>query len=104
MREPFMSEFALEVEKLVKVYAPRGKPAIRAVDGLSFSVPRGIIFGLLGPNGAGKSTLLRMLTTLTQPSEGSARVLGFDVVRKALEVRRRIASVKIGRASCRERL
>ena len=74
-----MSEFALEVEKLVKVYAPRGKPAIRAVDGLSFSVPRGIIFGLLGPNGAGKSTLLRMLTTLTQPSEGSARVLGFDL-------------------------
>jgi len=93
MREPFMSEFALEVEKLVKVYAPRGKPAIRAVDGLNFSVPRGIIFGLLGPNGAGKSTLLRMLTTLTQPSEGSARVLGFDVVRKALDVRRRIASV-----------
>ena len=88
-----MSEFALEVEKLVKVYEPRGKPPIRAVDGLSFAVPRGIVFGLLGPNGAGKSTLLRMLTTLTRPTEGTARIHGFDVVRKPLEVRRRIASV-----------
>jgi len=88
-----MSEFALEVQNLVKVYKPHGKNPVRAVDGMNFQVPRGIIFGLLGPNGAGKSTLLRMLTTLTQPTEGTARILGFDVVKKPLEVRRRISSV-----------
>ena len=88
-----MSEFALEVENLVKIYKARGGAPVRAVDGLSFEVRRGIIFGLLGPNGAGKSTLLRMLTTLTQPTGGSARILGYDVVKKPLEVRRRIASV-----------
>ncbi len=88
-----MSEFALELQNLVKVYKPRGKNPVRAVDGMTFQVPRGIIFGLLGPNGAGKSTLLRMLTTLTQPTEGTARILGFDVVKKSLEVRRRVCSV-----------
>lgn len=88
-----MIEHALEVEQLVKIYASRGKPEVRAVDGLTFSLQRGIIFGLLGPNGAGKSTLLRVLTTLTRPSGGSARVMGFDVAKRPLEVRRRISSV-----------
>jgi len=88
-----MSEFALEVENLVKVYASRGKAPIRAVDGMSFHVPRGIIFGLLGPNGAGKSSLLRMLSTLTRPTEGTAKILGYDVVKKPIEVRKRISSV-----------
>ncbi|HWZ96653.1 MAG TPA: ABC transporter ATP-binding protein [Candidatus Dormibacteraeota bacterium] len=88
-----MADVTLEVENLVKVYSSRGKSPVRAVDGLSFSVPRGIIFGLLGPNGAGKSTLLRVLTTLTRPTEGTARILGIDVVKKPLEVRRRISSV-----------
>ncbi len=88
-----MTEFALEAENLVKVYAARGKPPVRAVDGVSFAVPRGVIFGLLGPNGAGKSTMLRMLTTLTRPTAGAGRILGFDVVHKPLEVRRRIAAV-----------
>src|SRR5438445_131504 len=88
-----MSEFALEVENLVKVYASRGKAPIRAVDGMSFRVPSGIIFGLLGPNGAGKSTLLRMLSTLTLPTEGTAKILGYDVVKKPIEVRKRISSV-----------
>src|SRR6202158_111081 len=88
-----MSEFALEVENLVKVYVSRGKPPIRAVDGMSFRVPRGIIFGLLGPNGAGKSTLLRMLSTLTPPTEGTAKIFGYDVVKKPIEVRKRISSV-----------
>jgi ABC-2 type transport system ATP-binding protein len=88
-----MSDHALHVESLVKVYHARGKDPMRAVDGMSFSVPRGVIFGLLGPNGAGKTTLLRMLTTLSRPTSGSARLLGFDVVQKPLEVRRRIASV-----------
>jgi ABC-2 type transport system ATP-binding protein len=88
-----MSEFALEVENLVKVYASRGKAPIRAVDGMSFRVPCGIIFGLLGPNGAGKSSLLRMLSTLTRPTEGTAKILGYDVVKRPIEVRKRISSV-----------
>jgi ABC-2 type transport system ATP-binding protein len=60
---------------------------------MSFTVEPGIIFGLLGPNGAGKSTMLRMLTTLTRPTSGTAQILGFDVVKKPLEVRRHISSV-----------
>src|SRR5215470_15453014 len=80
--------YALELHNLVKTYGP-----IRALDGLSFAVAPGTIFGLLGPNGAGKSTTLKILTTLSRPTEGTASVLGFDVVRQPLEVRRRIASV-----------
>ena len=88
-----MTEFALEVENLSKVYESRGKAAIHAVDGLSFRVPRGMIFGLLGPNGAGKSTLLRVLSTLTSPTNGTAKILGYDVTKKPVEVRKRISSV-----------
>ncbi len=88
-----MSRFALEVRDLVKIYTPRRRQPVRAVDGMSFTVEPGIIFGLLGPNGAGKSTTLRILTTLSLPTGGSAEVLGFDVVKQPLEVRRRISSV-----------
>ena len=66
---------------------------MRAVDDLSFTVRRGAIFGLLGPNGAGKTTTLRILMTLARPTSGRASVLGHDVVRSALEVRRRIGVV-----------
>jgi ABC-2 type transport system ATP-binding protein len=88
-----MPEFALEVENLVKVYRPRHGAGVRAVDGISFTVPRGIIFGLLGPNGAGKTTTLKMLTTLIRPTHGHARVMGHDVERQALDVRRNISVV-----------
>jgi ABC-2 type transport system ATP-binding protein len=92
-----MPEPALQIENLVKVYAPRGifrrGAPVRAVEGMSFDVARGSIFGLLGPNGAGKTTLLKMLTTLVRPISGRARILGFDVLAKPLEVRRRISSV-----------
>ncbi|HYL11336.1 MAG TPA: ABC transporter ATP-binding protein [Candidatus Acidoferrales bacterium] len=88
-----MTAFALEVEQLTKVYHPRGRAPVRAVNGLSFAVAPGTIFGLLGPNGAGKSSMLRMLTTLSRPSSGTARVAGFDVLKRPLEVRRRIAAV-----------
>jgi ABC-2 type transport system ATP-binding protein len=64
-----------------------------AVDRIDLAVPQQSIFGLLGPNGAGKSTAIKMLTTLLQPSSGTARVAGFDIVRSPVEVRRRIGYV-----------
>jgi ABC-2 type transport system ATP-binding protein len=80
------------VRNLVKIF--RGARAgVRAVDDLSFSVPRGSIFGLLGPNGAGKTTTLRILTTLVRPSSGQAGVLGCDVVRQPHAVRRLVVVV-----------
>jgi ABC-2 type transport system ATP-binding protein len=88
-----MPEPAISVRDLVKLYARRGQPTVRALDGLSFDVARGAIFGLLGPNGAGKTTLVRVLSTLTRPTSGTASVLGHDVVAAPLEVRRRISVV-----------
>jgi len=88
-----MSEYAIEVENLVKVYHPGRSNEVRAVEGMSFGVPRGEIFGLLGPNGAGKTTILKMLNTLIHPTSGRARVLGCDVSEQPLEVRRRITVV-----------
>jgi ABC-2 type transport system ATP-binding protein len=80
---------AIEVSRLVKTY-PRG---VTALDGLSFIVPEGTLFGLLGPNGAGKSTAVRILSTLAQPDSGYAWVGGFDVFRQATRVRRLIGLV-----------
>jgi ABC-2 type transport system ATP-binding protein len=88
-----MSEPAIRVRDLVKLYARCGQPTVRAIDLLTFDVARGSIFGLLGPNGAGKTTLLRVLSTLAQPTSGTASVLGHDVVTAPLEVRRRISVV-----------
>ena len=85
---------ALTVRNLVKVYpSRRGRAEVHAVNGMSFDVQRGEIFGLLGPNGAGKTTILKILTTLLAPTSGRAAVLGFDVVKQPLEVRRSIAIV-----------
>lgn len=67
--------------------------AFTAVERVNLVVPYGGIFGLLGPNGAGKSTLIKMLTTLMQPSDGTARVAGFDIVQAPAEVRKRIGYV-----------
>ncbi|HWU39533.1 MAG TPA: ATP-binding cassette domain-containing protein, partial [Candidatus Acidoferrum sp.] len=64
-----------------------------AVDGLTFNVEHGEIFGLLGPNGAGKSTLIRMLTTLLPPTDGTARVNGFDVTSEPDMVRSSIGVI-----------
>jgi ABC-type multidrug transport system ATPase subunit len=84
---------AIRVRDLTKTYERRGQPEVRALDGLTFDVARGAIFGLLGPNGAGKTTLLRILSTLARPSSGTATVLGQDVVASPLDVRRQISVV-----------
>ncbi len=88
-----MSIAAVEVQHLTKVYSRRRSDPVRAVDGISFAVRRGEIFGLLGPNGAGKTTTLRILTTLLQPTDGIASVMGHDAVLSPLEVRRNICVV-----------
>ena len=63
----------------------------RALDGVDLRVRRGSVYGLLGPNGAGKTTVVRVLSTLLRPDEGTATVLGHDVVRDAAEVRHKVS-------------
>jgi len=84
---------AIEVENLRKVYRSKTTDPVRALDGVSFQVSQGSVFGLLGPNGAGKSTLVKILTTIIAPTSGRANVLGCDVAHDPLEIRRRIAVV-----------
>ncbi len=72
---------------------------VRALDGVDLEVPQGEFFGLLGPNGAGKTTLIKILTTLLLPSEGTARVAGFDVTRDTKQIRRVINVVAGGEQS-----
>ena len=77
---------------------------VEAVRGVSFEIQEGELFGLLGPNGAGKTTTIKMLITLLIPTKGTARVLGYDVVKDAREVRRRIGYVFGGERGVYERL
>jgi ABC-2 type transport system ATP-binding protein len=77
--------WAIEVENLVKVFGN-----FTAVDGVSFQVAKGEIFGFLGPNGAGKSTIIRILCGLLRPTSGGARVAGLDVERDAEAVRQNL--------------
>ena len=78
----------IDVRDLVKVYG--GKDPTRALDGITFSVAPGELFGFLGPNGAGKTTTIRILATLLRQTEGTARVAGIDVSRRPEEVRKRL--------------
>jgi ABC-2 type transport system ATP-binding protein len=78
----------IEVQNITKNFG-----AFTAVDGISFSVERGEVFGLLGPNGAGKSTLIRMLTTLILPTSGTAQIGGNDISKQADAVRRLIGVI-----------
>jgi ABC-2 type transport system ATP-binding protein len=80
---------AIEARGLVKTY--RGD--VQALRGVSISVATGTVFGLLGPNGAGKSTTVKILTTLSRPDAGEARVAGYDVVRQPEKVRLAIGCV-----------
>ncbi len=79
---------AIDVQQIVKKFGD-----FTAVNGISFAVQEGEIFGLLGPNGAGKSTLIRMLVTLLPPTAGTALVNGFDVIKQADGVRRSIGVI-----------
>jgi ABC-2 type transport system ATP-binding protein len=85
-----MSQREIVVENLAKYYPGD----VKAVDGISFKVNDGSVFGFLGPNGAGKSTTIKILTTLALPTDGQATVGGFDVVSQADGVRR-IAGVAL---------
>src|SRR6476469_4756077 len=79
---------AIGVEGLVCEF----KNGPRAVDGIDLEVAPGEIYGFLGPNGAGKSTTVLMLTTLLPPTEGTARVAGYDIVQQGPEVRQSIGA------------
>ncbi len=71
----------------------RGAPPIHAVDGIDFTVRQGEIFGFLGPNGAGKTTTVRMLTGLTRPTAGHARVLGYDLATELTQIKKHVGVV-----------
>jgi ABC-2 type transport system ATP-binding protein len=88
-RTPFDSHNSIEAHGLVKTYPGD----VRALDGLDLEVETGTVFGLLGPNGAGKSTTVRILTTLSRPDAGSARVAGLDVLAEPERVRHAIGVV-----------
>ena len=75
----------IEVLNLVKTFGP-----FTAVNGITFTVPRGEIFGFIGPNGAGKTTTMRVLSTLLEPTAGMARVDGMNVLEYPEQVRRMI--------------
>ena len=83
-----MSDVAISTSNLTKKFGD-----FTAVDHVSFDVKKGEIFGLLGPNGAGKSTAIRMLSTLSVPTEGTATVAGFDVVKDDSQVRKHVGLV-----------
>lgn len=81
-------DYAIEVENLTKKFAN-----FTAVEAVTFRVKQGELFGLLGPNGAGKTTIINILATLLNPTSGSAKVAGFDVVKEKKTVRKNIGIV-----------
>ncbi len=88
-----MDEPAIRIESLSKTYAAKGSQPRRALDDVSFDVPRGEIFGLLGPNGAGKSTLINILAGLVVKSSGKVTIWGFDIDRHPRNSKRSIGVV-----------
>jgi len=89
---------AIDVRGIRRVYKVKPKPVV-ALDGVDLAVEPGEFFGLLGPNGAGKTTLIKILTTLLLPSEGTARIFGFDVERQTRQIRRIMNMVAGGEQS-----
>ena len=123
-----MTDWAIEAEQLVKKFPSKAnkdsaadgagakkrgffsfgrRPAKKsdsenfftAVNGVSFQIERGEIFGLLGPNGAGKSTTIRMLCTLLEPTSGTALVNGYDIIKQSNQVRQNLGTVLAGERS-----
>ena len=97
----------IEASLLTKVFHDKKRGEIRGVDGVSFRVEAGRIYGLLGANGAGKTTTLRMLATLLKPTSGTASVAGYDVVREPDKVRANVgflaaSTALYGRLTARE--
>jgi sodium transport system ATP-binding protein len=97
----------IEAQGLTKVFKDKKRGEIRAVDGVSFRAVPGQIYGLLGANGAGKTTTLRMLATILQPTSGTAKVAGYDVVDDPEQVRSSVgflstATALYGRLTARE--
>ena len=88
-------ETVITVRDLKKAFKPKARKGIevKALDGISFEVPRGEFFGLLGPNGAGKTTTIGILTTRVLPTAGVAQIDGIDVARDPVSVKRRIGVV-----------
>ncbi len=93
--EGFTVRFAIETCNLTKVFK-KGRKRIVAVDQVNIKVGKGRIYGLLGTNGAGKSTLIKMLATLVIPTEGTALVNGYDIIKEDAEVRKSIGYIKGG--------
>ena len=96
---PADSKKAISVQELRRVYSSskgiirKTRNVVEAVKGISFDVDYGELFGLVGPNGAGKTTTIKMLTTLLTPTSGTAKVLGFDIVKDYVDIRRRIGII-----------
>ncbi len=86
------SKLIIEVSSLKKTYTI-GSKMLHALDGVSFNVKEGIVFGLLGPNGAGKTTTIKILTTLTKPDSGSCIIAGFDLFKEPRAIKRLIGVV-----------
>ncbi len=89
---------AIDVRGIRRIYKVKPKSVV-ALDGVDLQVEPGEFFGLLGPNGAGKTTLIKILTTLLLPSEGTAHIFGFDVVRQTKQIRRIMNMVAGGEQS-----
>ena len=97
----------IEADRLTKIFHDKKRGEIRAVDGVSFGCQPGQIYGLLGANGAGKTTTLRMLATILEPTDGTARVAGYDVRTQAQKVRAHVgflstATALYGRLTAQE--
>ncbi len=86
--QPKPDDFAIEVRQLCKEFG-----VLKAVDGISFKLKRGEFLSVFGPNGAGKTTLIKILTGLTRPSSGSAKVAGYEVEEGSAAMRREIGVI-----------